>query len=89
MTDTKGDPTNKFNMVLYNGATLNVDESQSSQFNNYESFITHSLMTNFVSGAGAENYNFPTNGIISNKFLGSDLLNDALAKYKTGEVKKG
>jgi RHS repeat-associated protein len=89
VTDTKGDPTNKFNMFVYNGATLNVDESQESHFNNYESFITHQLMTNFVSGEGAENYNFPTNGIISNKFLSSDVLKDALAKYKTGEVKDG
>ncbi|HVM86674.1 MAG TPA: RHS repeat-associated core domain-containing protein [Puia sp.] len=89
VTDTKGDPENKFNMYVNNSATLNVDESQASHFNNYEAFITHRLMTNFVSGKGAENYDFPTNGIISNKFLGSDVLNDALAKYKTGEIKDG
>ena len=89
ITDTKGDPTNRFNMKVYNGATLNVDESQASHTNNYESFITHQLMTNFVTGKGAENYNFPTNGIISNKFLKSDVLNDALSKFKTGELKEG
>lgn len=89
VTDTKGDPNNKFNMKVYNGATLNVDESQESHTNNYESFITHQLMNNFVSGKGAENYNFPTNGIMSNKFLKSDVLNDALDKFKTGELKEG
>jgi RHS repeat-associated protein len=89
VTDTKGDPENKFNMYVNTSATLNVDESQASHFNNYEAFIVHRLMSNFVSGEGAENYNFPINGIISNKFLDSDVLKDALAKYKTGEIKDG
>ena len=89
ITDTKGDPENKFNMQVNSSTILYVDESQASHFNNYESFITHRLMNNFVTGEGAENYNFPTNGIISSKFLGSDVLNNAISKYKTGEIKDG
>ena len=89
ITDTKGDPDNKFNMKVFNGATLNVDESQAKDFMNYEAFVVNQLVSNFVSGKGSENYNFPTNGIISSKFLKSDILKDALEKFQTGEVKPG
>jgi len=89
VTDTKGDPGNKFNMKVNNGVTLNVDESQASRFRDYESFVVNQLMSNFVSGNGTENYNFPTNGIISNKFLVSDILKDALQQFKSGKVMEG
>ena len=84
VTDTKGDPTNKFNMNVYSGATLNVDESQAKHFHNFEAFVVDRLLTNFAIGQGAENYNFPTNGIISSKFLSSDILTSALIKFKNG-----
>jgi len=35
---------------------------------------------------GPENYEFPTNGIISSKFLKSDIFNAALNDYKSGEL---
>jgi len=82
--DTKGDPQNKFNMKVFSGAVLNVDESQAKHFDNYEAFVVDRLMSNFRSGEGAENYNFPTDGIISSKFLTSDILQYALTKFKSG-----
>ena len=39
-------------------------------------------MLNLVNGSGAENYNFPTNGIMSSKFLESDIFTEALSQYK-------
>lgn len=89
ITDTKGDPSNRFNMYVFNGAVFNVDESQAKHFNNYEAYVTHRLMANFISGNGAENYNFPCNGIISSRFLESDILKDALKKFNAGIVKPG
>ena len=89
VTDTKGDPLNKYNMKISTAVTLNVDESQAQDFNNYESFVVNQLMKNLVSGSDVDNYDFPINGIISNKFLNSDILNEALSKYKTGEIKDG
>ena len=89
VTDTKGDPNNRFNMYVHNGATLNVDESQAAHFNNYEAFVVHRLTTNFASGEGAQNYNFPTNGIISSKFLNSDILKSALSDFNTGKLGPG
>ncbi|HET9824144.1 MAG TPA: RHS repeat-associated core domain-containing protein [Chitinophagaceae bacterium] len=84
VTDSKGDPKNKFNMKVFTGATLNVDESQAKHFDNYEAFVVDRLMANFTTGKGAENYNFPTNGIISSKFLTSDILRSALEKFNSG-----
>jgi hypothetical protein len=89
VTDTKKESADKFNMYVNNGATLMVDESQATHFNNYESYVVHRLMTNFISGQGAENYDFPTNGIISSKFLGSDILKAAFTKFNSGEMKPG
>jgi RHS repeat-associated protein len=89
VTDTKGDPGNRFNMYVNTSTILNVDESQANRFDNYEAFIVHRLMSNFVSGEGPENYNFPTNGIISSRFLNSDVLKDALGKFASGEIKDG
>lgn len=83
-TDTRRESADRFNMYVNNGATLNVDESQAAHFDNYEAFIVHRLTTNFVTGQGAENYNFPTNGIISSKFLQSDILKAALRDFNNG-----
>ncbi len=85
VSDTKGDPNNRFNLKVYNGASFYVDESQASHTNNYEAFIIARLMHNFVTGEGAENYNFPTNGIISSKFLESDVLKGAIAEFAKGK----
>jgi RHS repeat-associated protein len=89
VTDTKKQSADKFNMYVYNGATLNVDESQASDFNNYESYVVYRLMKNFVSGEGPENYNFPENGIISSNFLNSDILKNALADFNSGKLAPG
>ena len=89
VTDTKGDPNNKFNMVVNNGTTLNVDESQAAHFDNYEAFVVDRLTTNFATGKEAENYNFPTNGIISSKFLSSDILTSALSDFNAGRLQGG
>jgi RHS repeat-associated protein len=86
VSDTHGDPDNDFNLKVDLGATtLNVDESQASHTNNYEAFIVNRLLKNFVSGEGPTNYNFPTNGIISSKFLSSDILKSALKEFNAGQ----
>ena len=79
----------RLNMFVSNAATLNVDEKQAADFYNYEAFVTDRLMANFVSGKGPENYNFPTNGIISSKFLQSDILKAALNDFNSGDLKPG
>jgi RHS repeat-associated protein len=84
VTDTKKASADRFNMYVSNSAVLNVDESQAAHFNNYESFVVSRLISNFASGEGAENYNFPTNGIISSKFLQSDVLKSALNDFSKG-----
>src|SRR5690606_4504831 len=89
VTDTKGDPENNFNMKVSTGVTMNVDESQAKRFNNYEAFVIKEMMNNFVTGEGPENYNFPTNGVMSSKFIGSDVLFDALSNYRRGIIKDG
>ena len=89
VTDTKRGSADAFNMYVSNAATLNVDEKQAADFDNYEAFVTDRLMANFVSGKGPENYNFPTNGIISSKFLQSDILKAALKDFYSGDLKPG
>ena len=85
VTDTPSDPGNKYNMKVSNSATFNVDESQAERTNNYESFVIQNLLENFATGNGYENYSFPTNGVISSKFIGSDVLNMAISDYKNGK----
>ena len=85
ITDTPYDPNNNFNMKVNDATIFNVDESQADRTNNYESFVVGQLLRNFVSGEGPENYNFPENGIISSKFLDSDILKAALTKYNSGQ----
>ena len=88
ITDTKGDPENKYNMKVSNSKIFHVDESQAKDFNNYEAFVVDRLINNFIFGMNSENYSFPTNGIISSKFLDSDIFNAALGQYKSN-VKAG
>jgi RHS repeat-associated protein len=85
LTDTNKKSADKFNMYVSNNKTHEVDESNANEFENYEAFVVSTLMTNFISGNGEENYNFPENGIISNKFLDSDILHDALGDYLKGK----
>ena len=84
VTDTRKASADRFNMYVKSGTTLNVDESQAARFDNYEAFVVSRLMNNFVTGEGAENYNFPTNGIISSKFLESEILKSALKDFNNG-----
>ncbi len=81
VTDTKGDPSNKYNMVVNATNSANVDESNADKLNDYTAFVVNMLMTNFVNGVGPENYIFPTNGVISKQFLQSSILKGALADY--------
>ena len=81
VTDTPGDELNLFNMNVSNKSNFYVDESNAKGYDNYERAVTLGLLQNFVSGKGAENYVFPKNGIISSKFLKSDVLKDGLSKY--------
>jgi len=88
VSDTEGPSANDYNMfVNKNGTTQTVDESNASGFNNYESFVTNTLLQNFISGEGAENYVFPTNGIVSNTFLNSSILSDALMAFDASPEK--
>ncbi len=89
ITDTEKKGADRFNMYVNNSVALNVDESQANEFMDYQTFIVRQLMVNFVNGTGAENYVFPTNGIISSQFWGSDILNEALAKFNRKETVEG
>ena len=89
LTDTDTGSAKRFNMFVSNAATLNVDEKQAADFDNYEAFVIDRLMDNFVSGNGPENYNFPTNGVISSKFLQSDILKAALKDFNAGVLEPG
>ena len=75
VSDTKIEKS-KFNMFVSNAESYNVDESNASNFPNYEIYVVSTLMSNFVTGEGPENYNFPANGIISNLFLDSEILSN-------------
>lgn len=81
ITDTEPQSADKFNMFVQKGQVFKVDESNAGQFNNYEAFVVNRLLDGFVSGQGYENYEFPENGIISSKFLKSDILKAALNDF--------
>ncbi|MBK8969194.1 MAG: hypothetical protein IPM36_21520 [Lewinellaceae bacterium] len=83
-TDTDFRSALRFNMFVNNEYTMMIDESNASDFKDYEAFVVYTLVSNFVNGYGAQNYDFPVNGIISSKFLGSDVLNAALKDYHSG-----
>ena len=85
-TDTRKDKADKFNLYVSNKSIYKVDESNSKNFSDYEAFVVNELMQNFVSGKGPENYDFPTNGVISSKFLKSDIVQAALSDFKAGKT---
>ncbi len=76
-------------MYINNSISLNVDESQANEFMDYQTFIVRQLPVNFVQGTRAENYIFPTNGIISSQFWDSGILNEALRKFNNKESVEG
>jgi RHS repeat-associated protein len=81
VTDTETAPAETFNMFVSTSSTFKVDESNASQFNNYEAFIVDKMLIGMVTGKGPENWEFPTNGKISSLFLRSDILQEALTEY--------
>jgi len=84
ITDTRLDVAKRFNMFVSNSTDFKVDESEADEYGDYESMVVAMLLNNFVQGSGPENYVFPTNGIISSKFLNSDIVKAALADYNRG-----
>jgi hypothetical protein len=83
-SDTRLDNASRFNMFVSTSTNFNVDESEASKYGDYESMVVYQLLNGFVEGKGPENYNFPTNGIISSKFLNSDILKAAVTKFNNG-----
>jgi len=59
----------------------NVDEKQSDRFYNYETFVVKELLKGFITGTGSENYNFPTNGLISSTFSDSYIMDTVYKSY--------
>ncbi len=82
-TDTDYTSATKYNLYVNTNSTFTIDESNANKFANYELGVVAALMNNFVTGLGSENYSFPENGIISNKFIEnkSMILKDALTKF--------
>jgi RHS repeat-associated protein len=78
---------NTLNVWVSRKAVFNVNESNAKKFDNYEAAVVAEIVANFMGGVGPENYNFPTNGIISSKFLHSDVLKEAISEYKSGKFK--
>jgi RHS repeat-associated protein len=89
VTDTKKESADKMNMYVSSSTVFRVDESNSNQVDNYEAFVVNELMQNFVNGTGPENYEFPTNGIISMKFLESDIFKKAMSAFREGQHPNG
>lgn len=83
--DTNQDDAKAFNLSVNYGEVLVVDESNSSEFLNYESFIVATIMNNFVNGTGPENYYFSENSKMSSLFKASDIVGKAISQYKSGE----
>jgi RHS repeat-associated protein len=81
ISDTRGDMAYKLNMYVSTKSQYLVNESNAGEYNNYEGAVTYDIMRSFVSGKGPENYVFPKNGIISSKFLKSDVVKTALSKF--------
>lgn len=85
-TDTKVESADKFNMYVSNSKEFIVDESNAKNFNDYETFVVDEMLQNMVTGNGPENYVFPTNGIISSKFMESDILKSAVKDHLSGKT---
>ena len=84
VSDTRLDNATRFNMFVSASTEFNVDESEASKYGDYESMVVYQLLNGFIEGKGPENYNFPTNGIISSKFKNSDILKAAVTKFNNG-----
>ncbi|MBS1586682.1 MAG: VCBS repeat-containing protein [Bacteroidetes bacterium] len=82
-TDTDPSSANKFNLYVHTNTMFHVSESNANKFANYELGVVAALMNNFVTGLGPENYSFPENGIISNKFIENKtkVLKEALTDF--------
>ena len=85
VTDTDPDVAKTYNMFVSNSTTFKVDESNAGNFDNYEAFVVNTLVQNMVTGQGPENYEFPTNGIMSSKFLQSDIFKAAAKDFMSGK----
>lgn len=59
-----------------------VDESQASDMNNYNLFVSTVLLNNFATGNGPENYVFPENGVVSSMMKNSTIVNNALSEFR-------
>ncbi len=81
ITDTDLPSALAYNIFVGQQTVFRVDESNSGSFNNYEGAVVDHIMNSMVTGAGPQNYVFPENGIISSKFLKSDILQHALKEY--------
>jgi len=77
----------KLNLYVNQKYISNVSEKQANRFFNYEIFVVTDLLTGLVSGTGPENYNFPTNGIISSAFTDSHVMDVVYKKYLDKELK--
>ena len=89
VTDTELSSAKKYNMFVTMNKVFNVDESDAVNYLNYEAHMVSAIMTGFVTGTGPENYNFPENGIISSLFIGSDVLNAAIADFNKEKYLNG
>jgi len=85
-TDTKEESASKYNMYVSNSKKFIVDESNAKEFNDYETFVINKLLQNMVTGNGPENYVFPINGIMSVKFLQSDILKSAYNDFLSNKT---
>jgi len=81
VTDTDPTSSDKFNLVVNTEKVFKVDERNAGSYKNYEAFVVTSIMRSFVSGNGPQNLEFPNNGIISSKFLESDIVHQALGDF--------
>lgn len=82
-TDTDTLSAVQYDLYVHTDTQFNIDESNAKEFGNYELGVVSMLLNQFVSGKGPENYSFPENGIISNKFIEnkSAILKAALTKF--------
>ena len=81
VSDTYQSSAEQYNMFVQQNGTFKVDESNANQFPDYEHYIINTLLQNFITGEGPENYVFPTDGITSKKLLQSAILGAALTKF--------
>lgn len=81
ISDTRQEKARLLNMFVGTTTQFFVDESNASEYKDFEAAVNYSIIKGFVTGSGPENLVFPRNGIISSTFLKSDVLKDALQNY--------